>query len=337
MAIKVSATKLRSFQECPMLYWLTYHAEIKPKPPQWVKKVFGKTVHLWVERQYRLTPRQRQGRIKQGITQLSAKSAKSAAGMWYHIWGEALKEENANPRIFPRGCPIRFEGNTIAEIKEEKDKYSGLGAKMAVRYWTDNCDAPFPEAVEKRFQNLPCPGRDDIHLNGVIDQIRIIDGQYWIVDIKTSYQDYGEEDPRIQYVVHHDPQFTFYSWSFRLIYSTEEAGIIRYPLGQKRCRITGDIIDKNAIITSRGIEDYQHLTVMINFFVTCLEKGIFPRHISNGCLNCDYLEPCAYPELFCTKPVPVGKLLWGEIDQAKIMKQLEEQAELQQFSRPRLL
>lgn len=335
MAINVSATKLRNFQECPMMYWLAHHSDANV--PQWVKKVFGTAIHCWVGRQYRLNPEQRQARLELGKTMLFAQTAKSAANIWHSIWTEAEKEENANPKIFPRGCKIRFEEKTAKQVREEKEQYRAMGAGMAIKYWQDNHDAPFPEAVEKRFGPIPCPGRNDVHLVGVIDQIRLIKDQLWVVDIKSGYPDYGENDARVQYSVHYDIQFTIYSLAVRHLYGTREAGIIRYPMGYQRSTDTGKKTDKKIVITTRGEAHYQELSSMIDFFIACLETGIFPRYPGRVCQTCDYLELCAPVDLFYTKSIPTGKFSWGRINKRKTVQGIRKQVDVPKFSRPRLL
>ena len=331
MAIKISATQLSTFQECPYKYYLAYIAKVKP--PRWIKFLFGAIVHQTIARFYSLDERNRLKRVEKGSTELFPQSKESAINIWHWMWSEALKGEKANPKIIHNPGPIRYD--PVIDPKEQAEKLRRLGASMIGKYWEDNHHAPFPLAVEFRFE-VPAPGRSDVTLIGSIDQIREIEGKLWIIDLKTSWEDYGVEDSRIQYAVHNETQFTLYSWAFRMMWGKEEAGIIRYPLGFKKCPITGNKIDKKAIITPRDIENYVNLATLIEYFLFILNKGIFPKFFGRHCQFCDYLDFCAKNKI-TTTPVPTSQL-FKAVDPNKIRAQLEEATQsLPRIKRPRLL
>ncbi len=354
MAFKVSASKLGHLITCPQEYYYIHEAKIKV--PQWVLKVFGRAMHRTIQFFYRPNEKVRKARIEfeeRGMTQLFPRNEKGAQGIWYLVWGQALKEKKADPGIFSNPCKIRFDGKTEKEIGKQKNKLWNVGASMARKYWRDNYDVPFPEtpipgekAVEMRFK-VPAPHRDDVLITGVIDQIRKINGKYLIMDLKTAWWDFGEENVRIQYAVHHDYQFTIYSYAFRELYpGIEEAGIIRYPLGYKKTIIDPETkekkrIDKKAIITTRTDRDYEDLAKLIDFYVNYLEtrhfpRFVFPKFYGFACRNCDYLQICSSSESYITKPVEVSKIQWGEIDRQELIRKLSPRAEELTFSLPRL-
>jgi len=346
MALEVSVSKLRLFQSCPWQYYLTYGTDIKV--PQWVLKVFGQAVHRAIQLFYSPNEKVRKARIEfeqHERTQLFPVSEEGARGIWCLVWREALKEEGADPKIFRNPCRIRFDGETKKEIKKEKNKLWNVGASMAKKYWRDNHKAPFPQTpipgekgVEMRFR-VPAPHRDDVNLVGVIDQIRKINGKYWIVDLKTGWWDFGEENARIQYPVHHDYQFTVYSYAFRRFYpGIKEAGIIRYPMGYKKTDpITKEKIDKKAIFTARTEKDYEDLAKLIDFYIACLETGHFPKFYGYACRSCDYLEICSpRSEHRTTEPIEVSKINWGKINKEELIKELAPRAKELDFHEPRL-
>jgi len=345
MAFTVSASKLSLFRTCPQQYYYVYQARIKV--PQWVMKVFGQAMHRTIELFYNPNEKLRKMRIEfeeRGATQLFPRSEKGARGICYFVWGQALKQKKADPSIFHNPCLIRFDGDTEDEIKEQKNKLYSVGASMAKKYWRDNCNAPFPEtpisgekAVELRFK-VPAPDRDDIFITGVIDQIRKIDGQYWVLDLKTGWWDFGEEDARVKYMVEHDYQFTVYSYAFRQLYSgKKEMGIIRYAMGYKKTdQVTGKKIDKKAILTTRNEKDYEDLAELIDFYVNCLEAGYFPKFYGYACRRCDYFEICSPPESQVTKAIEVSKIDWGAINREALIKELTPRAKKLDFCQLRL-
>lgn len=336
MAIRVSATKLLNYGRCPYSYFLRYEAKIEV--PTAIHLVFGQAIHQLIAGFYRLTPEQQTKRLKKGLTILFPKSKQSAIKLWIALWNDVLEEKKA--KRFHHPCKIRFMGKTTSEIEAEKEKYRELGASMIAKYWEDNYKAAPPVAIEKRF-TVPAPARRDVFLVGSIDQIREVpygSGKLYIVDLKTTWQDYGKEDPRFQYPVHHDYQFTIYSWAFREIFAKKEAGIIRYPLGWKgKNPITQEKIDKRVLITPRNEYHYLDLAVLIEAFLLSQNKQLFPKITGNHCWHCDYLEICSHPELITSKPIPVAQFDWGEINLKIIKEQLEKSKELQKFSQPRLL
>ena len=337
MAIRISATKLLNYGRCPYCYFLRYEAKIEV--PQAIYLVFGQAIHQLIASFYRLTPEQQAKRLKRGLTILFPTSKQSAVKLWISLWEDVLKEKNA--KRFHNPCEIRFRGKTKTEIEKEKEKYKELGASMIAKYWEDNRNAPPPVApVERRF-TVCAPGRYDVLLVGAIDQIREIpyrSGKWYIVDLKTGWQDYGEEDPRLQFPVHHDYQFTIYSWAFRRIFGKKEAGIIRYPLGWKgKNPITEEKIDKRVLVTPRNEHHYADLAVLIKSFLLSQNKQLFPKITGNHCWYCDYLEICSHPELITSQPIPVSQFDWGKVDIEIIREQLEEVAPLKKFSQPKLL
>lgn len=349
MAIQVSVSKLNAFMTCPWQYYLAHEAHIKVA--QWVMKVFGQAAHRTVQLLHNPNEKIRKARIEfepRGKTQLFPTSEEAARGIWHLVWGEALKEEKADSEIFRNPTKIRFEGKTKKEIEEEKNKWRYIGASMIAKYWRDNYDAPFPKTpipgekgVELYFQ-VPAPHRDDVLLTGIIDQIREIDGKYWIIDLKTAWWDFGEPDARIQYPVHHSYQFTVYSYAFRQLYGIEEAGIIRYPLGYKRTDPeTKEKIDKKAIFTTRTEKDYEDLAQLIDFYINSLEAGYspqltFPKFYGYACKTCDYFDVCSLSENYVTKPVKVSEINWGRVDKEELIRQLTPRAKELDFHQPRL-
>ncbi|MCD5396149.1 MAG: PD-(D/E)XK nuclease family protein [Candidatus Pacebacteria bacterium] len=346
MAIKVSATKLLTFTKCPWKYFLIYECKPRIEVPISIWLVFGQAVHQLIASFYRLSPAQMAQRIKRGKTILYPTTKEKAIRMWHTLFSDVLKEKNAE--FFHSPCRIRFDRSTPKGIKEEKEKFRALGASMIGKYWKDNKDAPPPIAVEAPFSKIPAPDveekqRYDVVLVGTMDQIREIpyqggQGKNWyILDLKTSWYDFGEEDPRVQFPVHRDLQFTIYSWAFRVKYGRKEGGIIRYPLGYRgKNPITGEKIDKRALITPREDIHFLELGQLIDFFLSCQKREDFSRIIGKHCERCDYLEICAHPELIIAKPIPVSEFDWGEVDSEIIKKRLEEAAPLRKFSQPRL-
>lgn len=345
MAIKISATKLLTFAECPWKYFLMYEVRPKIKVPVSIHLVFGQAVHQIIASMYRLSPQQMLERIKRGQTILFPTTKESAIRIWNGFFSDVLKEEDG--KLLHNPCRIRFNGRTPKEIRKEKEKFRVLGASMIGKYWEDNKDAPPPIAVETRFDGIPAPDpegkpRADVILVGAMDQIREIPyqagkGEWYIIDLKTGWYDFGEKDARVQFPVHHDLQFTLYSWAFRQKYEKKEAGIIRYPLGYRGTNtITGEKIDKRALITPREEKHFIELGKFIAYFLSQLRKENFPRNIGQHCERCDYLEVCAHPELVLTNPIPVSKIDWGKVDSEIIRKRLEELAPLKKLRQPRL-
>jgi len=339
MILKVSATKLNTFATCEYLYWLQYETSIKV--PQWVKKVFGKAVHRTIQLFYKPNEKIRKARLEKGITQIFPVSQESAKAMWYLVWGQALKGEKADPGIFPGGCKIRFDGQSPEKIEQEKSKYYGLGASMIMKYWRDNYNAPFPIMMEKRFK-IPSLTKNNVWFVGIMDQVRKKNGRAQIIDFKTGWYDFGERSVYIQFPIHKDPQFTIYSRAYRVLTNEVEAEIMRYPLGYKGTNPkTGEKIDKMAIITYRDTKDYYDLeNGLLTRFIKFLEqeKPTFIKaseSSGNACRFCDYLKVCQ-PKLFTTKPIPVSKINWGEIDKKQVITELTPRAEELDFHLPRL-
>jgi hypothetical protein len=346
MAIRISATRLLVFEECPWKYFLIYELKPKIKVPVSIWLVFGQAVHQFIAGMYRLSPQQMKERIMKGKTILFPTTKNSAIQMWHRFFSDVLQEEKA--KIFHNPCKIRFIGRSEKEIEKEKEKFRTLGASMIGKYWEDNKDAPPPIAVEERFDGIPAPDsegkpRSDVSLIGAIDQIREIPYQggrgknWYILDLKTSWYDFGEKDARVQFPVHRDLQFTLYSWAFRQKYQRKEQGIIRYPLGYRGVNpITGEKIDKRALITPRDRAHFIELGKLIDSFLVWQKRGEFPRKIGRHCENCDYLELCAHPELVMTDPIPVSNFDWGKVDSEIIKRRLEELAPLKKIRQPRL-
>ena len=340
MAFQISATKLLTYQQCPWKYFLRYCARVSV--PKGIDAVLGLAEHQLIAYFHSLKPSTQAKRLKDGLTLLRPMTEDSAIGYWRRYCADLLKEEQA--QFTKHKDKIRFRGQTPKEIKKEKSNAFGQGTDNIGKYWRDNNNAPPLVAVEDRFSNIPAPGRSDVVLEGSLDQIREIPykdgktGNQYITDLKRSWQDYGIMVPRIQYPVHNDYQFTIYSWAYRMKYRRKEAGIIRYPLGYKgKCPITGNKIDKKALVTPRTNEHYLELARLINFFITCLEKELFPRFYGAQCSKfCDYTEVCGAPKLVATEPLAVSQIDWGKMEIETIIQQLEEAQELQKFSQPRL-
>ncbi len=324
MAIRISASKLERWQTCPFSYYLAYIKRVGA--PKWIKTIFGVAVHRTIAGFYRLNENQRSKRIRKGKTQLLPQTKKSAIRLWIYNWRRIIEETGKEN--------IRFDSGK--DPQEQIQEFLKLGASMIGKYWQDNHDTPFPVAVEKRF-SVTLPGINGVTIVGSIDQIREIFGEWWLVDLKTGWQDYGLEDARLQYPVHHSYQFTIYSLAFRILYGRKEAGIIRYPLGYKRkCPITGRKIDKSAIITPRTIDDYLDLILLIMAFLRNCDLAIFPKNYGDHCRFCDYLEVCAHWKRKSV-PLPVGELNWGKINPERVIAELEEIARFQRVKQPRLL
>lgn len=341
MAIELSATKLRTFQECRYLYYLKYEAEPKIEMPASIHLVLGSAVHNVIRMLYRLNEKQRAQRIAEGKTQLFFEGPEALVSFWFYYWFEVLREEEANPKLIAQPRAIRFDSQTEEKIEEEKDKKAQLGATMLSKYHRNNVFVPWPVAVEQHFR-VPAPAREDIFLVGSIDQVREIKGELYIVDLKTGWKDFGEPDPRVQFPVHHDYQFTIYSWAFEMLHGQKEAGIIRYPLGWKgKSPITGEKIDKRVIISPpRTVRDYAHLAQVIDSLLLHAEYNNWPRNYDdNSCRFCDYQEPCQSPaDFIVSEPQEVSRFDWGSIDIRKIRVQLEEVAAAKRlaFSQPQL-
>lgn len=336
MGKEVSATKLLTFAQCPYLYWLKY--ELKIKVPVSIHLVFGQAIHQLIASFYRLSLTQRIKRMENGQTVLFPKTKESAIKLWINFFEDVLKEERS--KRFHQPTKIRFLAQTEEEIAQEQERWKLKGISIIAKYWEDNKDAPFPVAIEKRFC-VPAPGRTDIKIVGSIDQIREVppgSGNFYLVDLKTGW-DYGQKDPRIQYPVHHDYQFTIYSFAFRMLYGKEEAGIIRYPLGWKKINPIGERIDKRLLITPRSEYHYLELSKLIELFLLATQHQIFPKITKDACRFCDYLEICAHPELITTEPISVKEFDWGRPPTIEILrKQLEEAKEMRALvSQPRLL
>ncbi len=334
MALRISSSQLALFLECPYQYFLVFQVHPPIEVPQWIRKVFGGAVHRTIQLFYSPNERARLLRLEKDLTQIFHRDEKAAKGIWSFIWLETLKEKKADPRIIRQPAQIRFEGKTEKAIKEEKKIYFGRGINIVKRYWRNNCNVPFPQAVEKRFR-VPAPHRPDVELVGFIDQIRKIKTKYWLIDLKTGWRNAEEKDARTQYSIHHDYQFTIYSWAFRQLYGKKEAGIIVYPLDERKDPETGGRIEQEAIITTRGESDYSDLAELIDFFISCLEKETFPKNYGQSCRYCDYLEVCA-SELYTTTPIPISQIDWGKINKKKAIKTLKPKAKELSFSQPRL-
>lgn len=337
MALDLSASKLRAFQECPYRYFLIYEAKIEM--PVSVHLVFGSAIHEVIRKLYRLNEKQRKQR-GENRTHLFFESPKALVSFWFRYWKEVLKEKEADPKLVAHPQAIRFDSQTKEGIEEEKEKFFQLGAAMLSKYHRDNAFAPWPVAVEQFFR-VPAPGREDIHLQGRFDQIREIEGKLYIVDLKTSWRDFGQADPRIQFPVHHDYQFTIYSWAFEMLYGRKPEGIIRYPLGWKgKDPLTDKRIDKKILESPpRTLNDYSHLSQLIDFLLLAAEFNQWPRYYSSHCRFCDYQEPCQAPEEYITsEPQEVSRFKWGERNIQKIKTQLEKAVIAKQldFSQPRL-
>ena len=324
MTIRISASKLQRWQTCPFSYYLAYIR--KEKTPKWIRALFGVAVHRTIAGFYRLNENQRSKRIRKKQTQLVPQTKKSAIGLWIHNWQRIIEETGKEN--------IRFDLGKDPE--EQIQELLRLGASMIGKYWQDNYNAPFPVAVEKRF-SITLPGITGVTLVGSIDQIRKISDEWWLLDLKTGRQDYGLEDARFQYPVHHSYQFTIYSLAFRMLYDEEETGIIRYPLGyKKKPPITGRKVDKSAIITPRTIDDYLDLVLLIITFLRNCDLALYPKNYGDHCRFCDYLEICANWKRKSV-PLPVGKLNWGKINPNRVIAELEEIAHFQRVKQPRLL
>lgn len=340
MAIELSPTKLRTFRECPYRYFLIYEARIKM--PVSVFLVFGTAIHDLIRLLYRLNEKQRAERVAQGKTQLFYENPQALVRFWLGVyWPEVLKGEEANPKLVAHPRAIRFNGRTEEEVREEEKKFGQLGAAILSKYHQDNVWSPWPFAIEDDFR-VPAPGRPDIRVVGKIDQIREVDGRFHILDFKTGWEDFGRNEARVQFPVHHDYQFTAYSWAFRMKYGFQENGIIRYPLGYKgRDPLTDERIEKKAIVSPpRTEKDYAHLAQLIDFFLLASEYELWPRfYDDSGCRFCDYQDPCQSPERFIvSQPQEVSHLDWGRVDINSLRIQLEEAARkrLLYFSQPRL-
>ena len=340
MIFEISASKLLTYLQCPWKYFLCYCARVPV--PKGINAVMGLTEHQLIAYFHNLKPSTQAKRLKAGFTLLRPKTEQSAVGYWKRYCADMLMEEQS--QITRHHGKIRFKAQTPEEMKKERSNIFGQGTDNIGKYWRDNKNAPPVVAVEDYFSGIPAPGRSDVVLTGFLDQIREIPyvdgrtGNQYILDLKRSWQDYGVMDARIQFPVHNDYQFTLYAWAFRIKYQKEEAGIIRYPLGYKgKCPISGDKIDKKALVTPRTNEHFLELARLINYFITCLEEELFPKFYGDQCSRfCDYTEVCGAPELMATEPLAVSQIDWGKMEIETIIQQLEEAQELQKFSQPRL-
>lgn len=336
MAIRVSNSMLSEFQRCPHALFL--RTERKEEIPKHIRAVFGIALHYVLLRMFyrKLSPGAQKRRLKKGQSFLFPKDKKSAIGIWIKVWREALKEEGANKKIVPFACKIRYDGVTEAQIREEQEMYLLWGIGIVGRYWEIHQQKPLPFAVEFPF-SVFAPNRNDVILVGSIDMIiRNKGDEYWLVDLKTgigaptrNWQD--------QFPFHHDLQFTIYSWAFRQIFKKKESGIIVYPLNYYKNQETGEKEDRSAIFTFRSEQDYQDLAEFLNFFVACIERGIFPKYYGPHCKECDYVEICDQKRKLFTQPVKVGEIEFGKIDIGRIKEEIEFKLSQPRVSRPRLI
>lgn len=336
MAIRVSNSMLSEFQRCPYAFFL--RTEKKEEVPKHIRAVFGIALHHVLLRRFykKLTPEAQKRRLRKGLTFLFPKDKKSAIGIWIKVWREAIKEKKANKKIAPFACKIKYDGVTKDQIKEEQERYLLWGIGIVGRYWEIHQQKPLPFAVEFPF-SVFAPSRNDVILVGSIDMIvKTKDEEWLLVDLKTgigaptkTWQD--------QFPFHHDFQFTVYSWAFRQIFKKKEAGIIIYPLNYYTNQQTGEREDREAIFTLRTEQDYQDLVELLEFFIACVEKSIFPKYYGPHCKECDFLEICDRKRKLFTRPVKVGEIEFDKIDMKRIENEIELEFSQPRISRPRLI
>ncbi len=236
------------------------------------------------------------------------KTLKGACKTYWRFWYEAL-EENASRIITPR---------------EESATHFGAGGVISVaQYWKQNIDVPRPVEVEQRYF-LPST-QWGFPAVGYLDQVRavtldwiaghrpelvrggaLVDGYAPVVilDLKTSAHGYDvrhflgnatpEEIVRRQYPLLVGIQQTFYAWLYHQVRGVK-------PVAFLWCHLRSG----KTFPTYPDDKDYPRLFEEIDTAVRILAGNVeseFPRHVGDRCAWCDYLRPCAPPDLRGVEP-----------------------------------
>jgi hypothetical protein len=203
----------------------------------------------------------------------------------------------------------KAEGKLLVEDAERENQYRYIGKACLEKYWHSNINLARPLEIETRYSHV-FPGR--CQLVGVFDQVRevslefikanrpelvvggkLIDGYEptVIVDCKTSYGSYDtnrfKQDPslteriRAQFELHENLQATTYTFLREQRTGYKPVGFFWYHLRSGK-----------TFFTFRTERDYETLFSIIDHVLDNMEAMSYPKHVSNLCRYCDFLEPC---------------------------------------------
>ena len=317
----ISYSLLSEYLECPRKCYYNHFSSISGKIDY--SRLFGIEMHRHIAQFYRPG---KEARV------FYFKSKKSAIGSWLNRWKRALEKAKQERRLI------------FVDTEKEKE-YARIGIFCVADYWEKNFYAPRPLAVEKRHTIMLDTG---IALQGVFDQVRkvsrdwiihhrpelIKDGQLdrrfddnVIVDLKTNYLSYDTHHLiRTQYELHEGLQATVFTFLYERVFGKKPIGFLWYHLRSGK-----------VFFTYRDERDYQTLAGIIEHVLDNIRTQSFPKHVSNHCTRCSYLEACREDrEFLVVKPEDIShNLLAVKFIPNVVKKEKQKQLRFKSFPRRR--
>ncbi len=255
----LSSSKITTYKGCPLAYYLTYVAKPKIPIPQRPEKVFGREIHVMLQKFYR---KETNKKFKKSYFAFSSKE--SFINAWKHRWWEGVVKN-------------KFENYEEIDWKDEEEpaRLYALGVNMLSAFYDYHIKLPYPKEIEKRFV-------EDFRghkLTGVFDRIDVKDGVHYIIDYKTD-----KSEPS-SLILNKHPQFTIYSAIYEKIYSDELNG-------QKPRIVFYHLRTGKAYETLRNEEDYDYLERLIISTKEGILQDKFTPFYGFHCRFCEYQPIC---------------------------------------------
>lgn len=283
-SLVITVSSLHTLGECPA-QWHFGHREAEVKGRTDYPRLAGIHIHRHLQQEERPTAKPRRFYYQTLAGSLNA---------WKRRWREAALAATA----------------TLLDVSvAEQERYLEVGQRCITLYRKEY-EGTRPLAVEDPYRVEIYP---HVMLWGRVDQIRPVSMEWiarWRPDlIRDGALDPGYEpvviwdaktgftspDARVrwpngptpedwayhQFPLHHDIQFTLYTFLFKMRHGKLPVGCIQYHAQ------TG-----TEFPTFRDERDFGDLFVTLRDFLRRLEAGIFPKRYGEHCSRCDYMRAC---------------------------------------------
>ncbi len=276
---KLSASKISTYTNCSMAYFLKY-VEHK-KVPTNVRFSFGKAIHYMLEEFYKK----------------NFKSPESFGGYWNFYWsmlvagdnlkGKQKRELQVTEHSLKNGGVVKIGSHVDLGNWDPVGLFFGymkVGNNILQEFYkkhiiekreNDKGRKP-PIEIEKAFgvKKTEPFSINGYPIQGYIDRIDEKNGK-WIVDYKT------DKSIPDAFVLHRNLQFSIYSYAFREIFKEKEKGILYYHLRSLQ-----------PFKTYRSEKDYDYVKRVLDEVAGGITKDKFFPMYGFKCKFCDYKVHC---------------------------------------------
>jgi len=257
----ISSSKITTYKGCPLSYYFNYVLKPKIEVPQAPAKVFGKEIHVMLQKFYR-----KESNKSFKKSPFTFKSKESFLNAWKYRWFFGVVKNG-------------FENypQMAWSHKDQPGRLYGLGHNILSAFYDHYINLSCPKEVEKPF-NEEFRGHK---IRGVFDRIDVRDGEHYIIDYKTD-KNSPKKNP---FILHKHPQFTIYSAIYEQMHKNELKG-------KRPVMLYLHLRSGEAFETKRSNKDYNYLEKLIISAKSGIENNEFTPFYGFHCTYCEYIPLC---------------------------------------------